>query len=136
MGPVATQARRVVAALDDPRHSAVVAVAVPEETPVNETLELSVKVRDQLGHAPVAVVANAVIRDALSAARIAELDDVLPKPVLRALRARHERARLHAAQLRRLRRGLSPVLTLPHLGRPIGQGEIAELSALLARELG
>jgi anion-transporting ArsA/GET3 family ATPase len=135
VGPVATQARRVVTALEDPRHTAVVAVAAPEETPVNETLELERRLRDQLGRPPVAVVANAVIRDAVGARRIEELDGALPAPVLRALRARHERARLHAAQLRRLRRGEAPVVALPHLGRPIGQGEIAELSGILARGL-
>ena len=103
---------------------------------LNETLELERRLDDQLGRPPAAVVANAVIRDAVSAAQIAELDGALPAPVLRALRSRHERARLHTTQLRRLRRGAAPVIVLPHLARPIGQGEIAELSALLARALG
>ena len=40
VGPIATQARAVAAALDDPARSAIVAVATLEETPVNETLEL------------------------------------------------------------------------------------------------
>ncbi len=131
VGPVAAQARRVVAALEDPLRSAVVAVATLEETPVNETLELQQLLQGQFGRPPAVVVANCVIRDRFSGTDLASLDGDLPPPVARALRSRRERARLHAGQLRRLRRGAAPVMTLPHLGRTLGPSEIAELSHLL-----
>lgn len=136
VGPVAAQARRVVAALRDPGLSAVVTVATMEETPVNETLELRERLIEQLGRPPVAVVANSVIRDGLSAAALAQLEGSLPAPVERALRSRHERSRLHATQLRRLRRGATPVIALPQLATALGPTEIAQLSTILARGLG
>jgi hypothetical protein len=126
----------VVATLEDARLSAVVTVASLEETPVNETLELRERLIDQLGRPPVAVVANSVIRDRLGTAAIAQLDGSLPAPVERALRSRHERVRLHAAQLRRLRRGETPVIALPQLAGALGPSEIAELSSRLTRAFG
>jgi anion-transporting ArsA/GET3 family ATPase len=137
VGPIATQARAVAAALDDSRASAVVAVATLEETPVNETLELEETLYERFGRVPAAIIANAVVRDPLTAPERERLDGVLPAPVARALRSRRERARLQAGQLRRLRRGASaPVVTLPFLGAgSVGPGEIASLARELALRL-
>jgi anion-transporting ArsA/GET3 family ATPase len=137
VGPVATQARAVAAALDDGRASAVVAVVTLEETPVNETLELEQTLRERFGRAPAAIIANAVVRDPLSAAERERLDGALPAPVARALRARRERARLQSGQLRRLRRGAqAPIVTLPFLGAGgVGPDEVATLARELALRL-
>lgn len=135
VGPVANQARRVDEALADPRLSAVVAVATLEETPVNETLELEDRLVAQFGRPAALVIANAVIRESLSDSEIATLDGTLPPVVSRALRSRRERARLHAAQLRRLRAGRSAVVTLPALAGPIALREVAALSRELSRRL-
>ncbi len=137
VGPVATQARAVTAVLEDPARSAVIAVTTLEETPVNETLELEERLRALLGHGPLATVANAVVRDPLDAVQREAIDVELPTPVARALRSRHERARLHRAQMRRLRKGSStPIVTLPLLGSGgIGPGEIASLARTLAQRL-
>jgi anion-transporting ArsA/GET3 family ATPase len=137
VGPVATQARAVAAALGDGNASAVVAVATLEETPVNETLELEATLRERLGHAPAAIIANGVVRDPLSATEREQLDGVLPPPVARALRARHERARLQAGQLRRLRRAAeAPIVTLPFLGAGgVGPEDVVTLARELAQRL-
>jgi anion-transporting ArsA/GET3 family ATPase len=55
LGELATQVERLVA---DPGRSAVVAVALAEELPVQETLELLAALRDRLGREPALVVAN------------------------------------------------------------------------------
>ncbi len=55
LGELATQVERLVA---DPGRSAVVAVALAEELPVQETLELLTALRDRLGREPALVVAN------------------------------------------------------------------------------
>ena len=137
VGPVASQARAVDATLSDAGASAIVAVATLEETPVNETLELEVVLRERFGRPPVAIVANAVVRDPLTAAERERLDGALPSSVARALAGRRERARLQAGQLRRLRQGASaPIVTLPHLGAGgVGPGEIAALARRLAAHL-
>lgn len=137
MGPVATQARAVERALEDPLRTAVVAVATLEETPVNETLELQATLLRELGHGPQAIIANGKLRSGLSAAELKDLDGRVPAAVAGALRSRLERARLNDAQLRRLRRGAkAPVITLPFLGaETIGPGAISQLAHELAERL-
>ena len=51
VGPIATQARKVVALLEDPARSALVAVALPAELSVSETLDLEAA-RGRRGRAP------------------------------------------------------------------------------------
>jgi Mrp family chromosome partitioning ATPase len=136
VGPVASQSRLVVELLADPARSAVVAVALPEETPVNETLELERRLPADLRRELSAIVLNGVVRDPLSAGdREAIGATTLRPPVARALDVRSELARAHAAQLRRLRRGArTPVLTLPFLpGNATGPDELEVLGDALAR---
>lgn len=49
VGPIAKRAMEIHAAISNPRRSAMVAVCLAEEMPVNETLELSVNLVDALG---------------------------------------------------------------------------------------
>jgi anion-transporting ArsA/GET3 family ATPase len=136
VGPIASQAREVDALLGDGTRTAVVAVATPEETPVNETLELQDRLEEQLGHGPALIVANGVLRDPMTRADLAAVDaarPAVPHAVRRALEARHERASLQATQLRRLRRGArAPVVTLPFLAaHGLGPDEIEILAGAL-----
>ncbi len=136
VGPVASQARLVVGTLQDPERTAIVAVATPEETPVNEVLELDGRLADAIGHGPTLTVANRVLRDTLSARELAEADASARGAVLTALHRRHERATLEAGQLRRLRRGsAAPVVTLPAVAGAIGPDELALLATELRRRL-
>ena len=73
VGPIATQARKVVALLEDPARSAVVAVALPAELSVNETLDLEERVAGAVGRPLDAVVVNGVLPRRFSAAEVDRL---------------------------------------------------------------
>ena len=140
VGPIANQARLVTGLLADPRRCAVVAVATAEETPVGETLELQDALEQQFGRVPEAFIANGVLRDPLSsadAAVVGAVADGTHPAVIAALRARRERSRTQAQQLRRLRRGArAPVVTLPFLpGGAFDPGAIEALAGELRRRL-
>ena len=62
VGPIAHQGNRIHATITDRRVTGVVAVALPEEMPVNETLTLRESLRDSLGMEMDLVVANGVLR--------------------------------------------------------------------------
>src|SRR6266540_1352132 len=61
VGPIASQARKVSELLEDPARSAVVAVALPAELPVSETLDLEDRIAGALGRPLDAVVVNGVL---------------------------------------------------------------------------
>ncbi len=139
-GPIASQARLVTGLLADPRRCGVVAVATAEETPVGETLELQGALEQQLGREPEAFVANGVLRDPLTRADAEAVRTAVGAAhpaVTAALRARRERSRTQAQQLRRLRRGArAPVVTLPFLaGGAVDPGAIEALAAQLRQRL-
>src|SRR5436190_1931583 len=73
VGPIATQARKVVALLEDPARSAVVAVALPAELSVSETLDLEHRVARAVGRPLDAVVVNGVVPRRFSAADVDRL---------------------------------------------------------------
>jgi len=136
VGPIARQGRIIDGMLTDPRRTAVIAVATPEEMPVNETLGLRTSLFDQLGVHLSAVVANGLLPDRLSAAdarALAELDH----PAARIALSHHARARAQRAQVSRLKRGLSnavPVTTLPLvIGERLAPRDLAALGRRLAK---
>jgi hypothetical protein len=102
--------------VSDPQRTAVVAVARPEEMPVNETLSLQDALRDEVGLEVGLVVANGVLSQRFTAADARALAEAPDGPEVRAARHSHARAQSQRAQLRRLRRGArAPVVTLPFL---------------------
>jgi anion-transporting ArsA/GET3 family ATPase len=117
IGPIASQARQVDEALRDPARSAVLAVALPSELAVSETLDLHARMTDRLGRGLDAVVVNAVWPRRLSgrdAERVAAVDGRLAAPPRHAVAAAIGRVREQQAQLARLRREAPmPVRTLP-----------------------
>jgi anion-transporting ArsA/GET3 family ATPase len=137
-GPVHSQARRVDEFIHDPASTAVLGVALPEEMPVNETLELEGRLRRD-GVALEAVIVNALYPARFTgeeAQRMSTLDGRLPGGVRAGLRialGEHGRARSQRGHLRRLRKGLDvPVHTLPFLFEPeLGPAEIEALSHAL-----
>jgi anion-transporting ArsA/GET3 family ATPase len=135
VGPVARQGRIIGEMLADPRRTGIIAVARPEEMPVNETLGLRDTLRDALGQRLAAVIVNGMLPQRFTAAQAAALAGAAPEPSVRAARTQAGRAKAHRAQLARLRRGLPavPVRTLPFLfTAAVGPDEMARL----ARELG
>jgi anion-transporting ArsA/GET3 family ATPase len=144
VGPIRRQAFKVRDMLADPRRTGYVAVALPEEMPVNETLELGGRLEAAVGLGLDAIVVNGVYPARFSVAeaealRAAASDGLAPTALaaVRAALAEHERARTQRAHLRRLRRDAdAPVHTLPFLfDADVGMGEYEALAAKLGRAL-
>jgi anion-transporting ArsA/GET3 family ATPase len=136
VGSVARQGRTIHAMLSDPARTGVIAVASPEEMPVNETLALRRALHERLGLDLARVVVNGVEHSRFSAREAAALRGS-SEPV-RAARWHHARARAHHNQLARLRRGLDgvPCSTLPRLHvTEVDTARLEELAGRLERVL-
>jgi anion-transporting ArsA/GET3 family ATPase len=137
VGPISRQAGRLDAFLTDPQLTGIVAVAAPEEMPVNETIDFIAALDDEMHMRPDAVVVNGVYPDRFRDQEIAAIESVGgDSPQLRAAVATHRRARHHRNQVRRLRRR-APAITLPFLfeTEPDEQS-LAVLAEILGRRLG
>jgi anion-transporting ArsA/GET3 family ATPase len=140
VGPIAAQARKVVDLLEDPARPAVVAVALPAELSVSETLDLEHRLEGAVGRPLDAVVVNGVLPRRFSAAEVDRLlsrDGEVPGPVAAAARRQHGQASSQRGQLRRLRRHTSAhVATLPYVAAPhLGVDEVRTLAEALAQRL-
>jgi anion-transporting ArsA/GET3 family ATPase len=109
VGPIRRQAGRVHELLTDPERTGYLAVALPEEMPVNETIDLESRLHDAVGLGLDAIVLNAMWPDRFSAADVRRLraaqDDGLDADSLAAVRAAlaaHERVKTQRAHRRRL----------------------------------
>lgn len=130
VGPIAHQAAAVDATLRDPAQTAVVAVAMPEEMPVTETLTLAGRLRSELGLELAGVVANACLPQRFgprqartlddTIGRVGEDGDVLVRAALRTARSEHARTVAQREQVARLANGLgAQPLELPYLFAPM-----------------
>lgn len=124
IGPMAAYAYRIAEWLRDRGRSGYLAVALAQEMPVAETIELEHTLRTSLGRPLEAVIVNAVLARRFSAA---ERDEVLALPdtapyaaAVRPVVASYaERVRGQQAQLSRLRRGTDATVgTLPFVVGP------------------
>jgi anion-transporting ArsA/GET3 family ATPase len=130
VGRIARQGRTIDAMVCDPDRTGVIAVARPEEMPVNETLALQDALRDDVGLEVELVVCNGMLPQRFSAADARTLEAAPDGPEVRAARHAHARAGAQRTQLRRLRRrARAPVTTLPHVF------DDGDRLATLAREL-
>ena len=145
VGPIRRQAFKVRDMLADPRRTGYVAVALPEEMPVNETLELGTRLHDAIGLGLDAIVVNGLYPNRFSGKeaetlRAAARDGLRPDALaaVQAALTEHGRAKSQRAHLRRLKREAeAPVHTLPFLfDADVGMAEYATLAAKLARDLG
>jgi anion-transporting ArsA/GET3 family ATPase len=142
VGPVGRHADRIDRSLRDPVHTAVVTAALPEEMPVNETVEFERALRRELDMSIDAIVVNAVHPARFRAEEVRRLEAVgdgsrVARAALAAALSEHRRARGEHAQLRRLRRAAgAPVTTLPRIFEPeLGREDLERLSAELERRL-
>jgi anion-transporting ArsA/GET3 family ATPase len=130
VGPIAHQGRAIDATLRDPAQTAVLAVALPEEMPVAETLALRGRLRDALGLRLAAVVVNAclpvrigprqaqTVADALARPRSTGWDPVV-RAALQTAISEQARASAQREQVARLADGLGAApLELPYLFAP------------------
>jgi anion-transporting ArsA/GET3 family ATPase len=143
VGPIRHQGMRIDAFVRDPKLTGLVAVALAEEMPVNETIDLGVRLRDEMGMAIDAIVVNAVYPERFTnaeAERMESLDGRGPagaRAALRAALSEHRRARTQRSELGRLRRAVkTPVTTLPYMFEPdLGVEQLESLSRELERRL-
>lgn len=137
VGPVARQGAIIHAMLADPERTAIVAVARPEEMPVNETLALDGALRATLpGQRLAGVVVNGMLPARFSATETAALQAAAASRAARAGLTLAARAKLQRAQAARLRRGLPgvPLRSLPFLfSTGLGPGEVDRLGRELVR---
>jgi Anion-transporting ATPase len=138
VGPLHGQAQRLWDYVTDPALSGYVAVALPAEMPVNETLDLSGRLRESLGREVELVVANGVYPERFTSADVSalgELDGRVGAAPAVAAAARSQAARVSAqqAQLGRLRAGArAPVVDLPYLfARDLGLAGVEALADVL-----
>ena len=140
VGPIATQSGRVADMLQDAGRSAVLAVALPEEMPVTETLELEARVRAELGREIDAIVVNGVLPWRFTGPEIAALagaDGAVPAAAAAAARMQHGQSSAQQGQVRRLRRhARADVLTLPFVARAaLGLEDLSAIAAELGGRL-
>ena len=144
VGPIRRQAEKISEMLSDPRRTGYLAVALAEEMPVNETLELGDRLKDAVGLGLDAVVVNGIYPERYTKAdaeklRAAAENGLDPGALssVRAALAEHERARAQRSHLRRLKKDAgAPVMTLPFLFEPdVGLPEYERLASELERKL-
>jgi len=136
VGPISRQAGRIDAFLTDPSLTGIVAVAAPEEMPVNETIEFIAALGDEMKLAPDAVVVNGVYPERFRENDIDAIEALgIDAAPVRAALSEHRRARHHRNQVRRLRRR-APALTLPFLFEAeLREPELEQLSRVLEGRL-
>jgi hypothetical protein len=135
-GPINSQAVEVLEMLQDPTRCQVVLVTIPEETPVNETVETAFALEDRVGVQLGPVVVNAYDEAGLRVADPATVDLTgidHAEALAAAARFRRDRAHDQADQVARL----SASLPLPqvHLPMVFAAGLSADDVAELARRL-
>ena len=144
VGPIRRQAGKIEALLGDAEKTGYVAVALPEEMPVVETLELGRKLDDAVGLGLEAIIVNGVWPDRFSSTDVRKLraasrngHDPAAAGALKAALAEHERAKLQRGHVGRLEgESGTKVVTLPYLFAPeLGLPEYQLLADALAESL-
>jgi anion-transporting ArsA/GET3 family ATPase len=143
VGPIAKQANAIHGFIADARTTGVVAVALPEEMPVNETIDLRASLRGDMGMNIHTTVVNGVLPDRFDPAegrKLASLDGRLSdraRGAVASALSEHARATEQREEIERLaREGGGPLVRLPFLFEPdLGPEGLRELSERLEAEL-
>jgi anion-transporting ArsA/GET3 family ATPase len=137
VGPVSRQAGRIDAFLTNPELTGIVAVAAPEEMPVNETIEFIAALDEEMSVKPDSVVVNGVYPERFQDTEAEAIEAVgVDAPQLRAAMTTYRRARHHRNQVRRLRRR-APAITLPFLFETeLDESSLDALARVLEKRLG
>src|SRR3954454_15774832 len=126
VGPISRQAGKIDAFVTDSSFTGVVAVALPEEMPVNETVDFERRLHDDMGMELDAVVVNALLPDRFNSAEADRIEQAAAangspgvEAALKAALFEHRRAGTQRAELERLSEELGRrPLTLPFLFEP------------------
>ena len=143
VGPIRRRADMIHDFLTDGRRTGVVAVALPQEMPVNETLEFREKLRSEMGMDTHAVVVNSLLPERFTVEETEQIEAVNGdhgsdevSSALRAALSEGRRARSQRAQQRRLKKEVDDVVTLPYLFEPeLRREDFEKLSVELERKL-
>jgi anion-transporting ArsA/GET3 family ATPase len=143
VGPIRRRADAIHDFLTDNRRTGLVSVALPQEMPVNETIEFREKLRDEMGMRTDAVVVNSLLPERFTVEEAEQIEAVNGDhgsaevaSALRAALSEQRRARGQRSQLRRLKREVDDVVTLPYLFEPeFGLAEFEKLSVELEKKL-
>lgn len=134
-GVLRTDAERAWAQFRDPAQSGVVVVTLPEEMPVNESVELCAALRDELTLPLSAVVVNQVVPQVFAAAEreaLCNLDEPPPSDAAAAALGagirRAAREKVQVESVARLGTLGAPLIQLPFL--PEGAGSASALTQL------
>jgi anion-transporting ArsA/GET3 family ATPase len=136
VGPIARQGRKIADTIANPDFTGIVAVATPEEMPVNETLTLDEAVRAE-GLKLDAVIVNALYPERFSGREMTELQQALARVrasssrvALRAALSENTRATTQREQMTRLQEALDmPLIELPYLfAEQIGRVELEQIA--------
>ena len=133
-GPMSTEAGWMYDLLTDPVMTSAILVSLPEDLPVNETLELAEALRTRLKIRVGAVVLNQSVASRFSAADRAAL---AARPGLATVvEAYEDDAERTEESVERLRAIDAPLVRLPRLVAPqLGRGELVSLGDALAEAL-
>lgn len=125
-GALANDAKWMRECLIDPAMTAAVLVSLPEEMPINETIELDAALANRVQIQPQLVVLNGYIPSRFSGADL----EALPTGDLRELALAHQaRAGLSVSAGERLKALKHPLFTVPRLFNPtFGRAAIEEVS--------
>ncbi|HEX2085597.1 MAG TPA: ArsA-related P-loop ATPase [Solirubrobacteraceae bacterium] len=142
VGPIATQSQRVREWLEDYRETAYVAVALPGELPVSETLDLGRRLRRSLGRRLETIVVNGVLPDRFDGGELARVAKAAgrrkrPRTVVAEVRQADGRADAQREQIARLEAEAdAPVHELPFLFTDaLSPDDVAGLAEALAPAL-
>ena len=144
VGPIAHQGRTIAATLSDRDHTGVLAVALPEEMPVNETLMLRDDLERELDMHLDEVVVNGLYPERFAPAQADTLSRALDtagtplqRAALRAALSAHRRARSQREQVARLEEATGrQAAELPFLFEPeLGRAQFDALSRMLEEAL-
>jgi anion-transporting ArsA/GET3 family ATPase len=140
VGPIAGQSQRVRELLQDPARSGFLAVALPTDMAVTETLELQEGLLRGLGRTLDRVLLNGLLPSRFTATeleRIGRLDGgEIGRSAATAAQAAHDRARFQHNQLARLRRRRFEVLGVPFLfGAELDLPAVQRIAVHLRRRL-
>jgi anion-transporting ArsA/GET3 family ATPase len=133
-GPMSSEADWMLELLTDPATTSVVLVSLPEELPVNETLELAQELRTRLRVRVGAVVLNQSVKSRFGQADLSALSG---RPGLTSLVQTYEEdARRTVEAVDRLQAIDAPLVRLPRLVTPdVRRGELVSLGDALAEGL-
>ena len=125
VGPIRRRADMIHEYLCDRKRTAVVSVALPQEMPVNETIEFREKLDAEMGIHTDTIIVNQLLPERFSAEEAEQIEAVNGEhgsdevaAALRAALSEFRRARSQRAQLRRLKKAVGDVITLPFLWDP------------------